>query len=369
MHTVELRQEPLVPEVVRSLEKVLIINARADRESEGEQAQQTEPSEEESKRGRSYMEEVFFHSEDLHKDGVPRYDYVELPPQNRKMSPDQDIDDWVALAKTIEHYYDRYVGFVIINGTDTIPFCASALSFMLINLGKPIIFTGSLIPADCIFTDLKRNVIIALRVAQAAEVNEVCILFDDKLLRANRTIGASVSHMCPFDSPFLPPLSSSSSGSMQLRRAYLRPYPSGKLSIFPHMYTKILVLQLGPGFQLDLLLKFVRSTEAKSIILHCYGSGNGPTRGDYFKKVMDAANKEDILIVICTQNRYGEVQMAEYEVGREIMALGGVGAAHMTHETVFVKLKFLFGMGYTTSEVRRELLRDLRGELDPKIVG
>lgn len=364
MHTVELRQEPVVPEMLNSSEKVLIINARADMDWEAEKSRKDSSV---KPIGRGFMEEIFHSAEDLHKEGVPNYDYTELPPQNRKLSPDQDVDDWVAIAKAIEYHYDQYAGFVIINGTDTIPFCASALSFMLINLGKPVVFTGSLIPPDCIYTDLKRNVIIALRVAQSAEVNEVCILFDDKLFRANRTIGSSVSHMCPFSSPFLPPLSSSSSGSMTLRRSYLRPYPSGRLSVFPHMHTKVLVLQLGPGFQLDLLLQFVCNTSAKAIILHCYGSGNGPTRRDYFKRVCDAAKKADILIVICTQNRYGEVKMAEYELGREIMALGGVGAAHMTHETIFVKLKFLFGMGYSTEEVRRELLIDWRGELEPKI--
>lgn len=365
MRTVELRQEPIVPEVVESSKKVLIINTRQNDLQEVKHAPSlTTPG---SDLKECWMEKVFLKAEDLHKDGVPPFDYVELPPQNRKLSPDQDVHDWIALAQTIEYYYNRYTGFVVINGTDTIPFCSSALSFMLINLGKPVIFTGSLIPADCIYTDLKRNVILALRIAHSAEVNDVCILFDDKLFRANRTIGSSTSHLCPFDSPFLPSLASSSTGSMELRRQYLRPYPSGKLQVFVHMHTKILVLQLGPGFHLDLLLQFVYHTEAKAIILHCYGSGNGPTRGDYFKKVLEAANKMDVLIVICTQNRLGEVQMTEYEVGREIMALGGVGAGHMTHETVFVKLKFLFGLGYSSQEVKRDLLKDLRGELEPKV--
>lgn len=362
MYTVELRQAPVTPEQVTVAEKVLIIDARSWKSDQiGKSGVSSGGS------YGTYMKDVFLKAEDLHKDGVPDFDFIEMPLEHKKLSPDQDPTDWVALAKAVEFHYEKYAGFVIINGTDTITMCATALSFMLRNLGKAVVFTGSMISADCIYTDLKRNTIIALTVAQNPDVCEVCILFDEQLFRANRTIRVAASHLCPYDSPHFPVLASFSSGELRLRRSLLRPFPRAKLSVFSKMDTDILVLQLGPGLEQRVLQRFVEKTKAKAIIIYCYGSGNGPTRDGYFRKALLAAKKRDVLVVICTQNRYGSVKLEEYEGGRQIMEDGGVGVGHMTHETVFTKLKYLFGLGYSTAEVRKKLMIDLRGEIRPLI--
>eukprot|EP00796_Vickermania_ingenoplastis_P010986 gene10986-7630_t len=357
MQTVDLRQLPVTPEEVQVRQKVLLINTRNSMfDRLGSEA---------AKEGMSYSKfftDVFLKEEDLHKEGVPQFDYVEMAPEHMKLSPDQGPDDWVALARLIELHYDKYAGFVIQNGTDSIVLTATALSFSLQNLGKPVIFTGSLIPGDCIYTDLKRNLVIALSVAQSTMLCEVCILFDENLFRANRTIRVAKSHLCPFDSPHYPRLGTIFGGEMKLRSSLLRPYPTGRLRVMPNLHTKVLILQLGPGLDAPVLLRFAQETQAKAIVLYCFGSGNGPTRDNYMKHFLTKTRERDILVVICTQNRYGSVKLEEYEGGRQIMSEGAVGAGSMTHEAALIKLKYLFGMGFTTDRVRKEFLRDLRGE-------
>lgn len=350
-------QIPLSPENPVRTKKVLVINACSpDLDPQGSL---------ETTRSKNFLRDEFLKGDDLSSTEAPDFDVVDLPDENRVLSADQNEDYWVALAQVIESYFEQYAGFVIISGTETMVMTASALSFMLYNLGKPVVFTGSIIPADSNYTDLRRNVIVALRVA-LSEVSEVCILFDEKLFRANRTIWVASSPMCVFDSPFLPELAVVKE-TLKIRRSVLRPYPRGKLQVFTNMHTKVLMLQLVPGLEPAVLLKFFEKTNARAIILCCYGSGNGPTREANFRRLLQVAKDRDILVVICTQNRYGIVKLEEYEGGRQIMEDGGVGAEHMTHETVLVKLKYLFGKGCSTQAVRDQLLIDMRGELNPLI--
>ncbi|EPY30336.1 L-asparaginase [Strigomonas culicis] len=233
---------------------------------------------------------------------------------------------------------------------------------MLENLGKPIIFTGSLIPAECIYTDMKRNLILSLMVANCRQLTEVCILFDDTLYRANRCIKVSRGSLRPYDSPHFPPLAVME-GAMRLLGPLLRPQPHGKLRVMPHMDTKVLVLELGPCTPLDALLLAVETTQAKAVILACYGSGNAPSRGHFMPQLIQKAQARHLLVVVTTQNRYGSVNLREYELGRRLLELGAVGAGNMTQEATFVKLKYLFGIGLSAETVRSYLTKDLRGEI------
>nr|AGT02699.1 asparaginase [Strigomonas galati] len=312
------------------------------------------------KKKRDFFLDIIKQNDDLWKEGVPNFDVVQVP--ILQLSADQTVNDWMQLAYLIEKNYHQYTGFVISHGTDTVVYIATALSFMLENLGKPVIFTGSLIPAECIYTDMKRNLILSLMVANCRQLTEVCILFDDTLYRANRCLKVSRSNLKPYDSPHYPPLAVME-GSMRLIGPLLRPQPHGKLRVMPNMETKILSLELGPCTPLDALLLAVEKTEAKAVVLACYGSGNGPSRGNFMPQLIQLAKSRNLLVVITTQNRYGGVNLSEYELGRKLLDLGAVSAGNMTQEATFIKLKYLFGLGLSADTVRSYLTKDLRGEI------
>nr|AGT02759.1 asparaginase [Angomonas desouzai] len=278
------------------------------------------------------------------------------------LSADQGPEEWVKLAELIERHYFEYDGFVVQNGSDGMVYTATALSFMLENLGKPVIFTGSLIPATRIYTDMKRNTILSLILAACRQISEVCILFDDKLYRANRTIKVSRSSLKPYDSPHYPPLARMG-GSLKLWGPLLRPQPHGRLHVMKNMSTPILSLQVGPYAPLEAFVSCIENSKARAVVLACYGSGNAPARGDFMQTILASAAKSSMLVVITTQNRYGKVDLGEYELGRRLLQMGAVSAMEMTAETTYIKLKYLFGRGFTNEEVRAYMQKDLRGEM------
>lgn len=360
MLTIGIQPAEVHPEVMRSTQKVLLINTR------NAQSDLLEPnaySDSEEEKYKQFAKLMFLETDDLHKEGIPPFDFWSLDHDHMKLSADQGCDDWVALAKLIEKKYDDYSGFVIQNGTDDIVLCATALSFMLQNLGKPVIFTGSLIPGAYIYSDMKRNAVLALTAAQSTEISEVCLLFDEHLFRANRTIRVSGSTLCPFDSPHYPVIGSVVNGELIIQRELLRRFPTGRLRVQANLDTKVLTLQLGPGMSKPIFLRFARATAAKAIILYCYGSGNGPTRDSFMKDFLSICTRRNIIVVICTQNRYGSVSLSEYEAGRQMMDEGVLSAGSMTHETALIKLKYLFGRGYGVKRIREEFVKDLRGEI------
>ncbi|EPY36165.1 L-asparaginase [Angomonas deanei] len=299
-------------------------------------------------------------NDDLHKEGVPPYDVAQVP--KLTLSADQGVEEWIVLAELIEKHYFDYDGFVVQNGSDGMVFTATALSFMLENLGKPVIFTGSLIPATRIYTDMKRNTILSLMLAACRQLSEVCILFDDKLYRANRTIKVSRASLRPYDSPHFPPLARMS-GSLKLWGPLLRPQPHGRLQVMRHMHTKILCLQIGPYVPIEVLVSCIQHSTARALIVACYGSGNAPSRDGFMKQIMDKAAEKKMLVVVTSQNQYGKVNLSTYELGRKMLQAGAISAAEMTPQTTYVKLKYLFGLGLSNAEVRAAMESDLRGEL------
>lgn len=353
-----MQSSVLAPEGNPQGSKVLIINTRSyESDLLGTDAQEDADP-------RNFFLRMLAENDDLHKKGVPAFDVEQLG--TLKLSTDQTPEDWVVLARIIAKNYHRYVGFVVQNGTDNMVSTATALSFMLENLGKPVIFTGSLIPVDRTYTDMKRNIILALFFASCSQLCEVCIQFDEKLFRANRTLKKTRCDLMPYVSPHYPPLARMHSGAMSLFKPLLRPQPHGKLRVMPAMTTKVLVLTLGPGAMdppATALLTAIAASEARGIVLLCYGTGNGPTRGDYMVRLIGLALAKDAVVVICTQNRYGSVSLQSYEAGRQLMEAGALSAGDMTHEATVLKLKYLFGAGLCSREVRRCFPQDLRGEV------
>ncbi|ESL08244.1 asparaginase [Trypanosoma rangeli SC58] len=335
-------------------EEILLVNARSHTVS-GTSTEQDETP-------RSFTE-VFQDNEDIQKAGVPPHKVMEL--DVLKHSADQTHDDWVRLAVVIRDNYHKYRGFVIHNGTDTMVAVATALSFMLENLGKPVIFTGSCIPADRLYTDLKRNLIVALLFANCSQICEVCILFDERLFRANRTIKVSRARLAPFDSPHFPPLATMH-GTMSLHRPFLRPFPLGQFRIMDNMKSVVLCLKLGPSMRKRFLMKSVELTEARAILIIAFGGGNAPSLCGFMKKAVRRAVERDIAVCVCTQNLYGSVDLGTYAAGDQLLEAGAISASDMTIEASIMKLRYLIGLGLSTKDIKKYFSSvDLRGELTP----
>ncbi|KPA81498.1 asparaginase-like protein [Leptomonas pyrrhocoris] len=337
--------------------KVLLINMRSYQSDLLEQEQQSVVDR------CSFFVDILDRNEDLRKRGVPPFDVEQV--NSLKLSADHTPEDWMQLAQLIRLKYHEYRGFVVESGSDNMVSTATALSFLLENLGKPVIFTGSLIPGNRIYTDMKRNIILALLFASCSQVCEVCILFDEMLFRANRAIKVNRSNLRPFDSPHFPPIATMQGGSLAIHRPLLLPHPTGRLRVCAQLNVKVLTLELGPGAPSESFLVAVEKTAASAVVLRCYGSGNAPTRNGFMKRLLALARKRDLVVAICTQNRYGAVNLAEYEAGRQLMEAGAIGAGDMTQETTAIKLKYLFGLGMSPAQVRSSFLTPLRGEVSP----
>ncbi|KAK7200526.1 asparaginase-like protein [Novymonas esmeraldas] len=341
-----------------SSSRVLLINMRSH---QSDLLDQTKAGEVDR---RNFFLDILHRNDDLHKPGVPDFDVVQL--ETLKLSADHTHEDWMELALLIKKEYHNYRGFVVESGSDNMVVTATAVCFLLENLGKPIIFTGSLIPGDRIYTDMKRNIILALTFASCSQICEVCILFDEMLYRANRAVKVSRCSLRPFDSPHFPPLASMHGGVMSIHKPLLRPHPTGRLRIVAGLSTPVLTLELGPGAPFEFFMEAIERTTAPALILRCYGSGNGPTRHSFMKRLLARAKARDLVVVICTQNRYGAVDLSEYEAGRQLLEAGATSAANMTQETALVKLKYMFGRGMTAAQVRRSFTVDMRGEVSSR---
>ncbi|KAG5489609.1 hypothetical protein GH5_00487 [Leishmania sp. Ghana 2012 LV757] len=344
----------LSPEEDTSGAKVLLINMRSHHSDLLDQTQKSYVDR------RSFFLDILKRNEDLRRPGVPSFDVMQL--EKLKLSADHTHEDWMELAHLIKEEYHNYRGFVVESGSDNMVATSTAVSFLLENLGKPVVFTGSLIPGDRIYTDMKRNIILALAFASCSQLCEVCILFDEMLFRANRTIKVSRCSLRPFDSPHFPPIASMHGGVMTIHKVLLRPRPTGRLRVDSELSTMVLTLKMGPGAPFEFFEAAIEHTKAPALILRCYGSGNGPTRQSFMKRLLAKAKARDLVVVISTQNRYGVVDLSEYEAGRQLLEAGAISAGDMTQETVIVKLKYLFGLGMSPKQVRKSFAVDMRGE-------
>ncbi|RNF13803.1 asparaginase [Trypanosoma conorhini] len=353
--TLEDLKNPLLSEELDAeCEDILLINARSYAVSG--------TSREEERSLRSFTDILTDH-EDIQKTGVPPHQVMEL--DVLKHSADQTHEDWLRMAVVIRDNYHKYRGFVIHNGTDTMVATATALSFMLENLGKPVIFTGSRIPADRLYTDLKRNLIVALLFANCSQLCEVCILFDERLFRANRTIKVSRSTLAPFDSPHFPPLATMH-GTVSLHRPFLRPFPLGQFRVMENMNSVVLCLKLGPSMRKEFLMRSIELTEARAIVIIAFGGGNAPSFGGFMKKILRKAVERDIAVCICTQNLYGSVDLGTYAAGDQLLEAGAISASDMTIDASIMKLKYLIGLGLPTKDIKRFFSSvSLRGEITP----
>ncbi len=283
-------------------------------------------------------------------------------------SSDIDPAVWGKLVTLIEENYNLYDGFVILHGTDTMAYTASALSFMMHNLNKPVILTGSQLPLGTIRTDGKENLITALEIAAAqkngqAMVPEACIYFQDKLFRGNRTTKYNAENFRAFRSDNYPPLAEAG-----IHIKYNYPYirysiDNGRFYVSRKMNTNVALLKIFPGIQRSFVHAVLNTPDVKAVVLETFGSGNAPTAPWFLEEVGEAVSK-GLLILNVTQCLAGSVEMERYATGARLNELGVLSGYDITTESAITKLMFLLEEKESREEVKKFLNMSLKGEIN-----
>lgn len=280
-------------------------------------------------------------------------------------SSNMDTEVWVTLAELIKEKYDLFDGFVILHGSDTMSFTASALSFMLQNLAKPIVLTGSQLPIGEIRTDAKENLITALEIAATkkegrAMVPEVCIYFDYQLFRGNRSIKYNSEKFEAFQSPNYPILAEAGV-HLTFHQNYILPQPHQPFQIQTKLNPNIGVLKMYPGITKQAVLAITNS-DVDAIVLEAFGSGNTPT-APWFINCLAQAIAQNKIIVDISQCKGGSVQLGLYQTSKQLQQMGVVSGYDMTFEATITKLMYLMGLGLELAVVKEMLEKPISGEL------
>ncbi len=273
---------------------------------------------------------------------------------------------WVQLATLIYDKYAAYDGFVILHGSDTMAFTASALSFMLDNLSKPVILTGSQLPIGEIRTDAKENIITAMEIASAKKDNraivpEVCIYFDYSLFRGNRTKKYNTETFEAFRSVNFPPLAEAGI-HIRYREQDILPYPAEPFRIFTALDPNISVLKLFPGITAGVVNAVLQAPGIRAVIMESFGSGNTSTE-PWFIDCLTTAVDSGIILLDRTQCDGGSVTLGRYETSAHLKKIGVTDGNDLTFETAVTKLMFLLGQNLPAPEIKKLLETSLKGEL------
>lgn len=284
-------------------------------------------------------------------------------------SSDMGPGDWKLLAKDIETNYYHFDGFVVLMGTDTMAYAASALSFMFQNLAKPVVFTGSQIPLREPYNDARKNLIMAIIFASSDNISEVTIFFHDRLLRACRATKVNTSKLLAFDSPNLDPLAEIGI-NIEEREHLFRDPPRGAFRVVTEMDTRLVTLRLVPGFDDAMIMhmiKAARETKLRGLILQLYGTGNLPSLKNDLVKCLMEASEAGVVVVVTTQCITGSVILGHYATGQALKNAGVVSARDMTVEATTAKLAYLLGrQDLSVNDIRNLIEVDLRGEITPE---
>ena len=280
-------------------------------------------------------------------------------------SSDISPDSWCKMAQTVYDNYDVYDGFVILHGTDTMSYSASALSFMLENLGKPVVFTGSQLPVGVLRSDAKENLLTAIEIAAAQDGNaivpEVTIYFEDRLFRANRTTKRNAEHFSAFNSYNYPALAKA--GVHITYQPHLVHYsdPQAPLTLHTTFDCNVAVLKLFPGIQQPVVRALLRTRGLKGVVLETFGAGNAPTDKWLYRELKAAVDK-GIIIVNKTQCNTGSVEMGLYAVSLNLMKAGVLSGYDITTEALLTKMMLLLGE-FDLDRVHQLLGKNICGEM------
>jgi L-asparaginase len=304
------------------------------------------------------------HVPELRKFG---YDLHSISFDPVKDSSNIDPGVWVKMADIIEENYNDFDGFVVLHGTDTMAYTASALSFMLENLGKPVILTGSQLPIGLLRTDGKENLITSIEIAAANEndlptVPEVCIYFDNNLTRGNRTTKMSAEHFDAFYSPNYHPLAEVGLHLKYFNNLINYPAKDQKLIIYKSFDTNVAILKLFPGINRKLVQAIIKTEGLRGLIIETFGSGNAPTYQWFLDDLKDFIDNGGIILNV-TQCHGGSVEMGLYETSRQMLAAGVVSGKDITSEASITKLMHLLGRYSSGEKVVESLNKSLAGEI------
>ena len=273
---------------------------------------------------------------------------------------------WIELATIIKENYSKYDGFVILHGSDTMSYTASALSFMLENLSKPVILTGSQLPIGIIRTDGKENLITAIEIASAQKnnkpiVSEVCVYFEYKLYRGNRTYKYNSAHFDAFKSPNYPALAEAGVDIQYNEIALLKPSKKA-LSVHLKLENDIAVLKLFPGLSKKITLAILNTIGVKAVIIESFGAGNASTE-EWFIAALKKAIDNGVIIYNVTQCSEGKVIQGKYETSSALKKIGVIGGADITFESAIAKLMYVLGKKSPLAKSKLLLESNLRGEI------
>ena len=305
---------------------------------------------------------------DRHVPELKQFDYdlsaiaFEEPIDSSNMHPDV----WVRLAEMIRDNYDQHDGFVILHGSDTMAYTASALSFMLENLNKPVILTGSQLPIGVIRTDGKENLISAIEIAAARKagspvIAEVALYFENQLFRGNRTHKSSAEHFDAFVSPNYPPLAEVGV-YIKYNESVLRKCNLLELKIHTDLNPNINVLSIYPGINEAAVRAILNTQGLKGLILHTFGTGNAPTQA-WFLSALREAIENGLIVLNITQCMAGKVEQGRYETSLELKRMGVVSGGDMTLESAITKFMHVLGNHQEPEQVKKLLQSPLRGEI------
>ncbi|MDE6007443.1 MAG: asparaginase [Muribaculaceae bacterium] len=275
---------------------------------------------------------------------------------------------WQDIAYVIESFYDMYDGFVVLHGTDTMAYTASALSFMLENLRKPVVITGSQLPIQEVRTDGEENLITSLQVAAARNaegkpmLEEVSILFENYLWRGNRATKYSADNFDAFKSNNFPRLAKIGMGITFREEVLWRPKENAPLKVHYGMDSNVMYLSLFPGINETMISHMLRTPGLRGVVMKTYGAGNGPSDSWFLESVKDACDR-GIVIVNTSQCDNGTIDPYRYKTGSALFQAGVIPGHDLTSEAAITKLMFLFGQGYDSDEVKELMETPLVGEM------
>lgn len=283
-------------------------------------------------------------------------------------SSDMNPFYWKQIAQVIKDHYDTYDGFVILHGSDTMSYTASALSFMLQNLSKPVILTGSQLPIGDLRTDAKENLITSIQLATLTDngkpkIQEVGLYFEYKLYRGNRTSKISAEHFNAFTSPNFPALAESGVHLNVKDELLLRPIKSIPFSIETNFENRVAILKIFPGISKEIVEAVCTIPNLKGIVIETFGTGNAPTQAWFLDTIKEALDR-GIKVVNVSQCWGGSVDMQKYENGMYLKQIGVISGEDITTESAITKMMFLLSKDLTNEAFARAFLTPFCGEMN-----
>ncbi|MFT5838731.1 MAG: L-asparaginase [Flavobacteriales bacterium] len=305
-----------------------------------------------------FLTETLANMPEFHRSEMPNFTIHEY--NNLIDSSDMSPADWQKIANDIQQNYQQYDGFIILHGTDTMAYTASALSFMLEDLGKPVIVTGSQIPLAQLRSDGQVNLLNALYIAANYPIAEVSLFFNNQLFRGNRSRKLDADGFNAFGSPNFPALLKAGI-NIEVNKNILGIDSSKNLHVSHIKSQPIGVVTLYPGISTD-VIKNTLQQPVKALILLSFGVGNAPQNANLLKQ-LSIADRQGIIVLNCTQCVRGKVNMSGYANGHVLREVGVVSGQDMTPEAALAKLHYLLSKDMPSNHIKRQLIANLRGEL------